>query len=237
MKENIFLTDTAMDKLAEASFDHTRSWKCFHRSKNVTSIFSRQRPIQVFQNGCMRRWKCYQVRRVHKLQLVGLHSKPTCKLGERLWHRGTKEGDHKWQLKSLSYSQYFKIACLYSLTICWLICPRKNIYPELTMCQALCYVLQTEWNESSRGIVLMQPVFSGSDSQPGVVCPAGDIWYHLQAFLAVTTEWTAGHLVGRGKDATQHSTRHRGAPTTNNYPVPNAKGEKWRSTGSDTEHY
>ena len=162
---------------------------------------------------------------------------PPVKLEERLWHRGTKDGDHKWQLKSLSYFQYFKIAYLYSLTICWLICPRKNIYPELTMCQALCYVLQTEWNKNSRGIVLTQPVFSGSDSQPGVVCPAGDIWYHLQAFLAVTTEWTAGHLVGRDKDATQHSTRHRRAPTTNNYPVPNAKGEKWRSTGSDTEHY
>lgn len=46
-----------------------------------------------------------------------------------------------------------------------------------------------------------------------------------------------GHLVGRGKDATQHSTMHRGAPTTNSYPVPNAKGEKWRSTGSGTEHH
>ena len=84
MKENIFLTDTAMDKLAEAGFDHTRSWKCFHRSKNVTSIFTRQRPIQVFQNGCMWRWKCYQVWRVHKLQLVGLHGKSTYKLEERL---------------------------------------------------------------------------------------------------------------------------------------------------------
>lgn len=45
-----------------------------------------------------------------------------------------------------------------------------------------------------------------------------------------------GHLVGRGKDATQHSIMHRRAPTTNNYPVPNAKDEKWWSTGSDTEH-
>lgn len=91
MKENISLTDAATDSLTKAHIVQTRSWKGFHRRKNVASIFSRQTSIQVFQNCCMRIWKSYQVWRIYEGQLVALHSKSTYKLEDikafTQWHK------------------------------------------------------------------------------------------------------------------------------------------------------
>lgn len=198
MKENIFPTDTARDNLTEAGIDQTRIWEGFHWSKNMTSIFPRQRPIQVFQNCCMRKWKCYYVWRVCKLQLVGLHSKSTYKVEDRktVTH-GTKDYYNKWQLNLLGCFQYFKLHI-------YTVLQYTHLFIQKEIMTAYCmpgswYVLKMQWETR---VVLVLPSCSLYSRAVilnwGLFCPPGDIWHYLTSLLAITTGLMAELLASDG---------------------------------------